>query len=133
MLCPSYQPCKPPTVIPFTFNLECTQVQRPDVWAQVQVDLAVLLLLLRLLRWARRIKQDITLWADTLGRGLAQELDYMQVKIEAVVRIHVGLGLGAAVVGHSTRAQQRETCSYSTFVTPQIVFTLAPADVKLFL
>jgi hypothetical protein len=39
----------------------------------------VLLLLLRLLRWAGRIKQDITLWADTLDRGLAQELDYQQV------------------------------------------------------
>jgi hypothetical protein len=49
------------------------------VWPQVQDDLAVLLLLLRVLRWAGRIKQDITLWADTLGRGLAQELDYVQV------------------------------------------------------
>jgi hypothetical protein len=64
---------------PWFVHVCCVQVQRPDVWPQVQVDLGVLLLLLRLLRWAGRIKQDITLWADTLGRGLAQELDYQQV------------------------------------------------------
>jgi predicted unusual protein kinase regulating ubiquinone biosynthesis (AarF/ABC1/UbiB family) len=63
------------------------QVQRPDVWAQVQVDLGVLLLLLRLLRWAGRIKQDITLWAGTLGSGLAQELDYQQVSAGNVMQL----------------------------------------------
>lgn len=55
------------------------QVQRPGMWAQLSLDLTVLTQLLRLLRWVGRIKQDITLWAHTLGEGLAQELDYEQV------------------------------------------------------
>jgi hypothetical protein len=49
--------------------------------------------LLRLLRWAGRIKQDITLWADTLGSGLAQELDYQQVSASMVYSIELGLCL----------------------------------------
>jgi predicted unusual protein kinase regulating ubiquinone biosynthesis (AarF/ABC1/UbiB family) len=49
------------------------------MWSQISLDLRVLTELLRLLRWVGRIKQDITLWADTLGEGLAQELDYEQV------------------------------------------------------
>jgi predicted unusual protein kinase regulating ubiquinone biosynthesis (AarF/ABC1/UbiB family) len=55
------------------------QVQRPGLWSQISLDLSILAQLLRLLRWAGRIKQDITLWATTLGQGLAQELDYVQV------------------------------------------------------
>lgn len=50
------------------------------MWEQLQLDLVILLSLLKLLKWAARIKQDITLWADTLGSGLAQELDYVQVR-----------------------------------------------------
>lgn len=49
------------------------------MWSQISLDLSILTQLLRLLRWAGRIKQDITLWATTLGQGLAQELDYVQV------------------------------------------------------
>lgn len=52
------------------------------MWSQISLDLTVLTELLRLLRWVGRIKQDITLWADTLGEGLAQELDYVQVRKE---------------------------------------------------
>lgn len=50
------------------------------MWPQISTDLAILLQLLRALRWAGRIKQDITLWASTLAQGLAQELDYEQVR-----------------------------------------------------
>lgn len=56
------------------------QVQRPHLWSQISLDLSILGQLLRLLRWAGRIQQDITRWADTLGTGLACELDYVQVR-----------------------------------------------------
>lgn len=52
------------------------------MWAQISLDLSILTQLLRLLRWAGRIKQDITLWATTLGQGLAQELNYVQVGLQ---------------------------------------------------
>ncbi|KAF6260685.1 ABC1 family-domain-containing protein [Scenedesmus sp. NREL 46B-D3] len=82
-------------------TLVAVKVQRPAVWQQVQVDLAVLLLLLRLLRWAGRIKQDITLWADTLGGGLAQELDYQQearnLELFAAAHSHLGFVITPAV------------------------------------
>lgn len=57
------------------------QVQRPNLWSQISLDLSILAQLLRLLRWAGRIQQDITRWADTLGTGLACELDYVQVRV----------------------------------------------------
>lgn len=52
------------------------------MWEQLQLDLAVLIGLLSLVKAVAALfgrKQDITTWADVLGQGLAQELDYVQV------------------------------------------------------
>lgn len=81
------------------------QVQRPGTWAQIALDLSILTQLLRLLRWAGRIKQDITQWATTLGQGLAQELDYQQVRGLHVLLLQFatapqGLSCCAASCGH---------------------------------
>ncbi|KAF8067342.1 aarF domain-containing protein kinase [Scenedesmus sp. PABB004] len=82
------------------------KVQRPGVWASVLLDLGLLAAALGTLRRVARVRQDITLWADALGAGLAAELDFeheaRNLERFASAHAHLGFVTTPAVVWRCT-------------------------------